>query len=203
MRAKPHLAAALTVLAGAFLAIQLPAVPAAGAVVGHQATETAQPSATPTGMHAEPSVTPTNFVDPPPTGTPVVDPVPPPVPVHLPVALRDHDFKAPGPLVAAAEGYLAPLAASGRLACHPATHVLRETDAEGASTVVVAYALRPDDPSTALDLYMGSLVELSGIEGLAPADCPFTVRSMGVDRVRILDRPGGGPPPTSLPGPPR
>jgi len=179
MRAKPHLAAALTVLTAAYFATHAAQVPAAGVVRGQQATET---------------------VDPEPSGTPVVDPAPPPVPLHLPVALRHHDFKAPGPVVAAAQGYLAPLASSGRTACDPATHLLREADHEGAAPVVVAYALRPDDPSTALDLFMGSFVELTGIEGLSPGPCPFTTRSLGVDRVRVLDHPGGPPRPTPRSG---
>ncbi len=178
MRAKPHLAAALTVLMATWLASQAAFVPAARAVSVIQATGT---------------------TDPDPTGTPVVNPVPPPVPLHLPLVLQRHDFKAPGPVLAAARGWLFSLTAERRNICFPLTHVLRETDDAGSSAVAFAYALRPNDPATALDLYMGSYVELSGIEGGSPQECELPARSLGVDRVRILDRPGGGPPATSTP----
>lgn len=180
MRAKPHLAAALTVVLTAYLAAQAAVAPASGNSPGNQETNTPDPSATP-------------------TGTPVVDPAPAPVPVHLPAALRHHDYKAPDPVVASAQGYLTPLSAEGRAGCAPGTHVLLERDDPGAAPVAVAYALRPDDISTALDLYMGSFVELIGIEELTPAACPLSVTVLGVDRVRILDHPGGGPPATAAP----
>jgi hypothetical protein len=68
----------------------------------------------------------------------------------------------------------------------------------GADVVAVAYPLRPDDPSTALDLYAGSYVELFGSEDLPPETCVVTPRLIGVDRVTILDTPGR--PTAPLPG---
>jgi hypothetical protein len=176
VRAKPHLAAALTLATAMYFAAHAAATtvsPRAADLraLGSQATETADPDATP-------------------TGTPVVDPAPSPVPLYLPAALRDHDYKAPGPVVASARGFLSPLSADERSACDPATHVLRERADATSDPVAVAYPLRPDDISTVLDLYMGSYVELIGAEALTQDPCDAASRIMGVDRVRVLDEPG-------------
>jgi hypothetical protein len=164
MRAKPHVAALVAVLAGAAaVAARLPA-----------------------GVTLQPGQEP--------PGTPVIDPAPPPEPLYLPVVAAEFDLRAPGPVAAVAEGYLFPLTAQGRRACFPGTHGLTEKDDPASSPVAVAYALRPNDPATALDLYVGSLVELAGVDELPPAACAAVApRLLGVDRVRLRDRPGGRP----------
>jgi hypothetical protein len=130
VRANPHVAAAALLLA---------AVAAAASLAAEEAALPDERAAQPTDE-----------------STPIVDPDPLEVIRHIPIALMKHDFRAPEPVPAAARGYLIPLLAAGRAACPPATHGLMARDDGGADVVAVAYPLRPDDPSTALDLYSGS-----------------------------------------------
>jgi hypothetical protein len=184
VRANPHtaavppLVAAIALLVATWSVIDNPVanrIAAAGRA--YQETETPPETDTPS---PEPTL----------SGTPVVDPAPPPVPLYLPVALQQHDYRAPGPVVAAASGFVHRLSIAEREACGPATHVLRESGDPSSAAVVVAYALRPSDPATVLDLYVGSYVELRGSEEVASDECELSASLLGVDRVRVLDEPG-------------
>jgi hypothetical protein len=192
MRAKPHFAA------GATLALALCAV-AAGVLAPSQSRSAvqaqviaaaAQPTAAPT---ADPTLEPTDEATEVPTvePTPIIDPAPPPVPRFVPLVLASFDFRAPPPALASARGYVQLLDEAFSDLCQPGTHALLENDhSEHPDVVALAYSLRQDDPTTELDLYVGSYVELSGLESPAPSGCGLSSRVIGVDSVEILDEPG-------------
>lgn len=122
--------------------------------------------------------------------TPIVEPDPEVEALALPVALQEHDYRAPGPLPARGRGYLRRLTTLGRDACRPGTHLVSENLEGPPLPVAVVYSRHPDDPALELDLYLGSRVEVAGAEDLAPPACTLTRRLLGVDRITVIDEPG-------------
>jgi hypothetical protein len=201
MRANPHFAAGASaalalcaVLAGTLVFQSRPAVraqvlwPVELPAAAQTGEPTVQPTVAPT---SEPTGEPTSTEIPTVAPTPIVDPPPPPVPRFVPLVLASFDFRAPPPAMASARGYVQPLDQTFRDLCSPGTHALLENEhSEHPDMVALAYSLREDNPATELDLYVGSYVELSGLESPAPSGCGLSSRVIGVDRVEVLDEPG-------------
>lgn len=131
------------------------------------------------------------------TGTPIVEPSPSPVPtpeprpLYLPFVPDGYDPRAPGPVPAAAQGFVAKLTVAGRRACAPASHVLLSEPEGTVATVPLAllHSARPDPPLN-LDLYLGDYVEVTGLSSMKPSSCPIdTWQLMAVRAIELRERP--------------